>query len=50
MGIVYVFVCDVGGMIYGEQFDDRSEVEVNVCLMVVVFEFLDVLVVLVECE
>ncbi|EPO5559733.1 hypothetical protein P3795_31790 [Pseudomonas aeruginosa] len=44
MGIVYVLARDVGGMIHGEQFDDRSEVEANARLMAAAPELLDALV------
>lgn len=50
MGIVYVLARDVGGMIHGEQFDDRSEVEANARLMAAAPDLLDALVALVECE
>lgn len=43
MGIVYVLARDVGGMIHGEQFDDRSEVEANARLMAAAPELLKVL-------
>ncbi|EMN1576665.1 hypothetical protein ACSDGV_18540 [Pseudomonas aeruginosa] len=43
MGIVYVLARDVGGMIHGEQFDDRSEVEANARLMVAAPEMLGAL-------
>ncbi|WP_121500071.1 hypothetical protein [Pseudomonas aeruginosa] len=44
IGIVYVLARDVGGMIHGEQFDDRSEVEANARLMAAAPELLDALV------
>ncbi|WP_311185469.1 hypothetical protein [Pseudomonas aeruginosa] len=40
MGIVYVLARDVGGMIHGEQFDDRSEVEANARLIAAAPELL----------
>ncbi|HCL4064634.1 hypothetical protein PZS78_20320 [Pseudomonas aeruginosa] len=43
MGIVYVLARDVGGMIHGEQFDDRSEVEANARLMAAAPELLEAL-------
>ncbi|HGT3141462.1 TPA: hypothetical protein ACM2X8_006408 [Pseudomonas aeruginosa] len=43
MGIVYVLARDVGGMIHGEQFDDRSEVEANARLIAAAPELLDAL-------
>ncbi|MGP8812108.1 hypothetical protein ACT03H_27610 [Pseudomonas aeruginosa] len=43
MGIVYVLAHDVGGMIHGEQFDDRSEVEANARLIAAAPELLDAL-------
>ncbi|HCJ7403235.1 TPA: hypothetical protein NVL79_006441 [Pseudomonas aeruginosa] len=50
MGIVYVLARDVGGMIHGEQFDDRSEVEANARLMAAAPDLMDALVALVERE
>ncbi|EPH0529431.1 hypothetical protein L4Y30_005605 [Pseudomonas aeruginosa] len=41
MGIVYVLARDVGGMIHGEQFDDRSEVEANARLIAAAPELLE---------
>ncbi|WP_303698627.1 hypothetical protein [Pseudomonas aeruginosa] len=43
MGIVYVLARDVGGMIHGEQFDDRSEVEANARLMAAAPDLLEAL-------
>ncbi|HGM7426221.1 hypothetical protein P3805_24035 [Pseudomonas aeruginosa] len=50
MGIVYVLARDVGGMIHGEQFDDRSEVEANARLMAAAPDLMDALVALVDAS
>ncbi|WP_236175946.1 hypothetical protein [Pseudomonas pseudonitroreducens] len=49
MGIVYVLARDVGGMIHGEKFDDRSEVEANARLIAAAPELLAALKLTSDC-